>query len=72
MYKTCSCMMASMKKKAPPRLARQRQRTIYLPEAIDKKVRVLAAQRDTTVSVAIAQALKAYFAAERKARKKVD
>ena len=37
----------------PP--ARRRQRTVYLPESIDKKVRVRAAQLDTTVSVVVAQ-----------------
>lgn len=43
---------------------RQRQRTIYLPEAVDKKVRMRAAQLDTTVSVVVAQALRAYFGAQ--------
>jgi hypothetical protein len=53
------------------RSARRRQRTVYLPEAIDKKIRVRAAQLDTTVSVVVSQALKAYFAAERAANAKV-
>lgn len=56
--------------------ARRRQRTIYLPESIDKKIRIRAAQLDTTVSVVVGQALRAYFAAEyetsgKKARKRL-
>ena len=51
-------------------VARQRQRTVYLPEPIDRKIRIRAAQLDTTVSVVVAQARRAYFAAEREANKK--
>lgn len=53
-----------------PRGVRRRQRTIYLPESMDRRVRVRAAQQDTTVSVVILQALRAYLAGERGEQKK--
>ena len=55
-----------------PRGVRRRQRTIYLPETIDRRVRVRAAQQDTTVSVVILQALRTYLSAERAEQKKRD
>lgn len=60
---------SDMAVRRPPAAVRRRQRTIYLPEAIDKKIRIRAAQLDTTISVVVAQALRSYFAAEREAAK---
>jgi hypothetical protein len=65
-----SIKMRYMTRKKSVAVARRRQRTVYLPEAIDKRIRVRAAQLDTTVSVVVAQALRAYFAAERVVGKK--